>query len=71
MEIVPDQGALAEDRKSLFFNATSQAALLVVNKKGRREASAMHFSCAHDALTWCLANRCTLVVTPGSDPRSN
>jgi hypothetical protein len=57
--------------KTLFFDATTQAAVLVTNRDGQRLDSVMHFCDAHAALDWSLANRSTFVMTPGPDPKAN
>jgi hypothetical protein len=61
----------AYELKTLFFDATLQAAVLVTNRNGHRRDTPMQFRDAHDALNWALANRCTFVMIPGPDPKSN
>jgi hypothetical protein len=65
------EGGQCFTRKTLFFDATAQAAVLVTNQDGRRSSAAMPFPEAHAALDWCLANRCAFVMTPGPDPKAN
>jgi hypothetical protein len=50
--------------KTMFYNEGNPAALLIINKAGKRVQSTMDFPKAEAALNWCRQHACTLVYMP-------
>lgn len=56
--------ASAGQTKTMFYNEGNPAAMLVINRAGRRSVKTMSFPKAEGALAWCRHNGATLVYCP-------
>ena len=73
MELCASAQAQTEgaDMRTLFYTASSRAAVLVTDRGGRHRSRRMRFADAHAALDWCAAHRCNMVYFAAVDPARN